>query len=204
VSSSDRLRGYRLRVAALLFMTSLTSRGEAIAAQLSLTWADSSIDEAGFAIERSTEIAGTFTEIAETGPGVTGYVDATVADDTNYCYRVRAFNTAAYSDYSNMACGATAQALGLTVVKMGPGSGTVISTPSGIICGATCSGAFPGGTPVTLTATAATGSTFSGWSGGGCTGLGPCTVTMSATTITVTFTQQSRPRPAERPARPAL
>jgi hypothetical protein len=187
VSSFNKL-SYRLGVAAFLLMTSFTWPGEAIAAQLSLTWSDSSIDEVGFAIERSPETAGTFAEIAETGSGVTGYVDVTVADGTTYCYRVRAFNTAAYSDYSNMACGATAQALGLTVVKMDAGSGTVISTPSGIICGATCSGTFPGGTPVSLTATAATGSTFSGWSGGGCTGTGPCTVTLtSTTTVIATF-----------------
>jgi hypothetical protein len=123
VSSFNKL-SYRLGVAAFLLMTSFTWPGEAIAAQLSLTWSDSSIDEVGFAIERSPETAGTFAEIAETGSGVTGYVDVTVADGTTYCYRVRAFNTAAYSDYSNMACGATARALGLTVVKMDAGSGT--------------------------------------------------------------------------------
>jgi hypothetical protein len=33
---------------------------------------------------------------------------------------------------------------------------------------------------VTLTATAASGSTFAGWSGGGCSGTGTCTVTMTA------------------------
>jgi hypothetical protein len=32
------------------------------------------------------------------------------------------------------------------------------------------------------------GSTFTGWSGGGCTGLGTCTVTVTApTTVTATF-----------------
>src|SRR5207245_3663496 len=47
-------------------------------------------------------------------------------------------------------------------------------------------------TVVTLTATPAAGSTFSGWSGGGCSGTGTCTVTMSAaTTVTATFTLQT-------------
>ena len=46
---------------------------------------------------------------------------------------------------------------------------------------------------VTLTASAAGGSTFNGWSGGGCSGTGTCSVTMSAaTTVTATFTAQSQ------------
>ncbi len=45
---------------------------------------------------------------------------------------------------------------------------------------------------VTLTASAASGSTFAGWTGGGCTGTGPCTVTMNAsTTVSATFTVQT-------------
>ena len=41
------------------------------------------------------------------------------------------------------------------------GSGTVTSAPSGINCGTTCSASYDSGTQVTLTATPATGSTFS-------------------------------------------
>jgi hypothetical protein len=41
---------------------------------------------------------------------------------------------------------------------------------------------------VTLTATAGPGSTFAGWSGGGCSGTGTCVVTVtSATTVTADF-----------------
>src|SRR5712691_5077706 len=80
----------------------------------------------------------------------------------------------------------------LAVVRAGTGSGTVTSTPAGITCGTSCSATFPGGTAVTLTATPATGSTFSGWSGGGCSGTGACTVTLSAaTTVTATFALQT-------------
>jgi List-Bact-rpt repeat protein/prenyltransferase/squalene oxidase-like repeat protein len=75
----------------------------------------------------------------------------------------------------------------LTVTKSGTGSGTVTSSPSGIDCGATCSASFAQGTIVTLTATAAAGSTFTGWSGD-CTGTGTCTVTMDqARAVTATF-----------------
>src|SRR5919202_1726891 len=65
----------------------------------------------------------------------------------------------------------------LNVSKSGSGSGTV--TASGIDCGATCSADYDDGTLVTLSATAAAGSRFTGWSGA-CAGTGACTVTMSA------------------------
>ena len=80
----------------------------------------------------------------------------------------------------------------LTVTKSGTGSGTVTSSATGISCGATCSAAYNSGASVTLTATAASGSTFAGWSGGGCSGTGTCTVAMSAATgVTATFNTQS-------------
>src|SRR5207247_1406503 len=50
----------------------------------------------------------------------------------------------------------------LTVTKTGSGGGTVTSSPAGIICGATCSASFASGTSVTLTATPASGSVFTG------------------------------------------
>ena len=76
----------------------------------------------------------------------------------------------------------------LEVVTLGRGSGTVTSTSPGINCGATCSASFASGTAVTLTARPATGSAFTGWSGG-CSGMGTCAVTVSAaTTVTATFT----------------
>jgi len=48
---------------------------------------------------------------------------------------------------------------------------------------------FADGTNVKLTAAPAIGSTFAGFSGAGCTGTGPCTVTLTSdTTVTATFT----------------
>lgn len=77
----------------------------------------------------------------------------------------------------------------LTVTKAGAGSGTVTSSPAGINCGATCSANYTTGTSVTLTATPSAGSTFAGWSGGGCSaGTGTCTVIINANTaVTATF-----------------
>src|SRR3990167_10627051 len=75
----------------------------------------------------------------------------------------------------------------LTVSKTGTGSGTVTSSPAGINCGTDCTELYNSGTVVTLTAAAATGSSFAGWSGA-CTGTGTCTVTMNAAkSVTATF-----------------
>jgi uncharacterized delta-60 repeat protein len=75
----------------------------------------------------------------------------------------------------------------LTVGRPGSGTGTVTGT--GIACGADCTEAYSDGTQVTLTAAAAAGSTFAGWSGGGCSGIGTCQTTMSADkTVNATFT----------------
>jgi Divergent InlB B-repeat domain len=83
----------------------------------------------------------------------------------------------------------TLQVLSLSVTRAGTGAGSVTSAPAGITCGATCNADFDYGTLVTLTATASSGSTFSGWSGGGCTGVGSCVVTLTAaTSVTATFT----------------
>lgn len=76
----------------------------------------------------------------------------------------------------------------LTVSKDGTGSGTVTSSPAGISCGSTCSTTFTFGTSVTLTPTATSGSSFTGWSGD-CTGTDACTVSMTqARSVTATFT----------------
>jgi hypothetical protein len=67
----------------------------------------------------------------------------------------------------------------LTVQRIGTGSGTVTSAPAGIDCGSDCTESFLEETKVTLTATPAPGSVFDHWTGGGCTGSGTCTTTMS-------------------------
>jgi hypothetical protein len=49
---------------------------------------------------------------------------------------------------------------------------------------------------VTLTASPAPGSTFTGWSGSGCSGAGTCRVTMNSdTTVTATFAHAAPPSP---------
>ena len=76
----------------------------------------------------------------------------------------------------------------LTVNRSGTGSGTV--TASGISCGSDCIETVNTGTSFTLSATANSGSTFAGWSGGGCSGTNTCNVTLNAnTTVTASFDQ---------------
>ena len=86
----------------------------------------------------------------------------------------------------------------LAVAHTGDGAGTVTSSPAGIDCGQACSADFAAGTAVTLTAQAASGSVFSGWSGA-CTGTAPaCTVTMDdARLVTASFTLASQPLTVE-------
>jgi len=71
------------------------------------------------------------------------------------------------------------------------GSGSVISSPSGVDCGSTCSANFDENTNVSLTQTPATGFVFINWSGA-CSGSGECSVTLSSDqSVTATFQQES-------------
>ncbi|HUP96557.1 MAG TPA: hypothetical protein VM073_01375 [Usitatibacter sp.] len=76
----------------------------------------------------------------------------------------------------------------LTVSKGGTGVGTVRSSVGGINCGTACSATFTTTTSVRLSASAAYGSIFTGWSGG-CTGLTyVCAVSVSAAqSVTANF-----------------
>ncbi len=77
----------------------------------------------------------------------------------------------------------------LTVASAGTASGTVTSSPAGINCPGSCTASFSKGAAVVLTATAADGTTFAGWSGA-CTGLKTCNLNLTASaTVTSTFEQ---------------
>jgi hypothetical protein len=159
-------------------------------AQLTLTWADNANNESGYRVERKIGSGGSYGEIAVLAANSTSYTNFNLAASTTYCYRVRAFNAAGVSAYSNEVCVTTAQStLNLTVTKAGLGSGTVSSSPGGINCGSDCTEAFLSGTVVTLTAAPSAGSQFGGWSGGGCAGTGPCMLSGNASlTVIATFT----------------
>lgn len=74
--------------------------------RIDLSWTDNSNNETGFKIERRTE-SGTYIEIATVGANVTTYSDTGLSESTRYYYRVRAYNSAGYSNYSNEASSIT-------------------------------------------------------------------------------------------------
>jgi hypothetical protein len=81
----------------------------------------------------------------------------------------------------------TGFAIGPTLTVSKSGAGSVTSSPAGIDCGTTCGAGFKKNTKVTLTPIPDSGSIFTGWTGG-CTGHGPCSITMSKNiTVEATF-----------------
>jgi pectate lyase len=68
-----------------------------------LTWSDNSSNETGFKIERSTSATGTFSQKATVGANVKTWTDTGLTTGKSYWYRVRAYNTAGNSAYSNVA-----------------------------------------------------------------------------------------------------
>jgi Divergent InlB B-repeat domain len=82
----------------------------------------------------------------------------------------------------------------LTAATNGTGTGTVTSVDGGINCGSTCTSSYGSGSQVTLNAQPGLNSTFTGWSGDGCSGTGSCTAPISQdTTVTATFTYVAPP-----------
>jgi hypothetical protein len=114
------------------------------------------------------------------------YTITNLAKDVNYYCAVTAYddagNESLYSDEVSIS------GYSLTINKIGTGSGTVTSSPAGITCGTTCTNGYDDGSIVTLTATPAGNSTFTGWSGVGCSGTGQCVLVISETiSVTANF-----------------
>jgi N-acetylneuraminic acid mutarotase len=78
-------------------------------AGIALAWTDNANNETGFAIERKRVdvVGGAWQQIATVGANVTGYNSTGLASKARYAYRVRAFNGAGHSAYSNEAAATT-------------------------------------------------------------------------------------------------
>ena len=187
---------------ASFILASVLQAHSAGSGQLTATWTDNSGGVAATRVERRLSGEPTYTAVGDVAPGYNYYVDPAIGDGLTYCYRVKAWDTAGESPYSDEVCAASASATApapspepspspspynIAVLKAGTGAGTVVSTPGGINCGTDCDEAYGSGTMVTLTASAASGSKFVGWSGG-CAGTSSCTVIgNSAVLVTATF-----------------
>lgn len=68
---------------------------------INLAWADNSYNEDGFKIERSTNGVD-FNQIDLVGEDIYYYTDSDLEESATYYYRVRAYNTAGNSGYSNI------------------------------------------------------------------------------------------------------
>jgi subtilisin family serine protease len=87
------------------------SAGAASAHQINLGWTDNAHNEMGFKIERKDSPTGVYSEIATVSPNATTYSDTGVSPLTTYSYRIRTFNAAGNSAYSNEDDAATSPAL---------------------------------------------------------------------------------------------
>jgi len=195
-SISSQFRIFLLTLLALSLVLFL-SAGKAYSGQATLSWdppttnADGTplTDLEGYKVYYGT-LSGNYSQNIDAG-NVTTYT-ANLSDGTYY-FAVTAYDTSRNeSDYSNEVNKTirSIQQYTLTVNKNGTGAGTV--TSPGINCGSDCTEPYDQGTIVTLTATAATGSAFTGWSGGGCTGAGTCSTTINAnTTVTANFNKNT-------------
>lgn len=93
------------------------------ATEIELRWTDNSTNETGFYLERSTEPLTGFVAIRTLAANATSYINPSLRSNTTYYYRVRARNTAGYSNYSNTANAATqdtapARPTGLSAFRM--------------------------------------------------------------------------------------
>jgi hypothetical protein len=74
--------------------------------RINLAWTDNANNEAGFALERSTNGVN-FVVIAFLGANTTSHANFSLTTGTTYHYRVRAYDGPNYSGYSNVAAATT-------------------------------------------------------------------------------------------------
>lgn len=93
--------------------------------QINLSWTDNSDNEDGFKIERSKDNTSNWEQIATVGADVETYDNSGLSSNTKYYYRIRSYNTAGNSDYSNTDSDQTHMAL---IIPAAPSNLTVEAT----------------------------------------------------------------------------
>ena len=74
--------------------------------QINLSWTDTSSNEDGYKIERSSDGI-RYTQIASVGANITSFANSGLTASKLYYYRVRAYNVSGHSAYSNVASART-------------------------------------------------------------------------------------------------
>src|SRR4030042_3961897 len=180
-----------------LSLVFLLSAGKAYPGQATLSWdppttnADGTplTDLSGYKVYHGAT-SGNYSQIIDVS-NVTTYTVANLTAGLTYYFAATAYdalgNESGYSNEVSKTIPSTQQYT-LNITKVGTGSGTVTSSPAGINCGNDCTETYNAGNVVTLNATPNTNSTFTGWSGGGCTGTGTCSISINSnTTLTANF-----------------
>jgi murein DD-endopeptidase MepM/ murein hydrolase activator NlpD len=97
---------------------------------LLVKWNDYSNNEDGFKVERRPGTKGTWAQVGTAGENATNLRDSGLAPTTQYCYRVRAFNRAGDSTYSNIVCASTLAAGSAPLVLPAPAPPSTAGTPA--------------------------------------------------------------------------
>ncbi len=129
-----------------------------------LNWA-ASTEPDSYLLERALAGAA-FAPVATLTAPVTTTLDEGLSAATGYSYRLTPRNAAGSGPPATITVTTLASSNGtLTLGVVGDGAGTVTSQPAGIACPSACTLIAPLGAQITLSATAAPGSRFDGFSG---------------------------------------
>jgi len=105
-----------------------------LAGELTLSWNDNSKNESGFEIQRSLDNR-SYQVIATVPRNTTRFVDRTVEEGGDYWYRVRAYNSAGRSGFTNKANGRAVRSSPVSnqprAASRGGGGGFAVSSPPG-------------------------------------------------------------------------
>jgi hypothetical protein len=181
VPQSLKLAFSALFLFATFFFLFLALAGQAQAEQVTLAWdANSEPDVEGYKLYYGTA-AQAYSQVINVGKN-TQVTVSNLSQGVTYFFAVTAYNLEGdESEYSNEINSSVLPQVRLTVTKRGSGDGII--SGEGIACGSECDNWYDEGTTITLTTSPGQGSTFVGWSGDDCSGVGECTITLTKDTI---------------------